>query len=442
MGLAVRRGAFSTRSTRNTWAAPAPATAGALRGPSECVRMPWLTFGMDQWHGGRAGPDATRPRHRALRRRPVDDAPCARGDLPAGCWPHVFAHGVARRTPGRRRSAAILVQPKDIQPPTDHEEPPELFAMRPPRGAGHARDMHKHPVGLMTPAEQREMLVFDKCAQRARLALRKAANDAARTAFLTKLRHPNGVLGAEGPDCAESLVYRDARKAPCHPARPLPNLRHAPPPTHVPLSALASPTSSLNSPLKPHRQPLLLCAPPPHSSHPNFPRILPTPSDRSARSRKRRAPTTPRGGGRTSAGSVTRSSRSRCSSTTRRSATCAEPPTASSRARGRFLAAKAPAIRLTTTRCAPAGRSPRRSVRIKRVLCDAPTGRAARRLQSLINCDSGGRAYDIISNHRKPLRPTIGEAHATRMMHPSNLSLPRGAGTAPRSSAPFPTRTR
>ena len=67
----------------------------------------------------------------------------------------------------------------------------------------------------------------------------------------------------------------------------------------------------------------------------------------------------------------------------------------------------------------------------ERVLCDAPTGRAARRLQSLINCDSGGRAYDIISNHRKPLRLTIGEAHATRMMHPSNLSPPRGAGTAP-----------
>ena len=65
-------------------------------------------------------------------------------------------------------------------------------------------------------------------------------------------------------------------------------------------------------------------------------------------------------------------------------------------------------------------------------------GRAARRLQSLINCDSGGRAYDIISNHRKPLRPTIGEAHATRMMHPSNLSLPRGAGTAPTLVGPVP----
>jgi len=74
----------------------------------------------------------------------------------------------------------------------------------------------------------------------------------------------------------------------------------------------------------------------------------------------------------------------------------------------------------------------------ERVLCDAPTGRAARRLQSLINCDSGGRAYDIISNHRKPLRPTIGEAHATRMMHPSNLSLPRGAGTAPTLVGPVP----
>jgi hypothetical protein len=108
-----------------------------------------------------------------------------------------FSRTVSRDAPpdddGQPR---FWVQPKDIQPPTDHEEPPELFAMRPPRGAGHARDMHKHPVGLMTPAEQREMLVFDKCAQRARLALRKAANDAARTAFLTKLRHPNGVLGA------------------------------------------------------------------------------------------------------------------------------------------------------------------------------------------------------------------------------------------------------
>ena len=70
-----------------------------------------------------------------------------------------FSRTVSRDAPpdddGQPR---FWVQPKDIQPPTDHEEPPELFAMRPPRGAGHARDMHKHPVGLMTPAEQRSML--------------------------------------------------------------------------------------------------------------------------------------------------------------------------------------------------------------------------------------------------------------------------------------------
>ena len=58
---------------------------------------------------------------------------------------------------------------------------------------------------------RREALVFDKCHQRARLALRKAANDACQLTRTMQQRHPNGVIGVEGPNCDDSLIYRDQR---------------------------------------------------------------------------------------------------------------------------------------------------------------------------------------------------------------------------------------
>ena len=67
----------------------------------------------------------------------------------------------------------------------------------PPRGAGPPNAMHAAPTQLLTPMERREALVFDKCHQRARLALRKAANDACQLTRVMQQRFPNGVIGLE-----------------------------------------------------------------------------------------------------------------------------------------------------------------------------------------------------------------------------------------------------
>eukprot|EP00326_Haptolina_ericina_P016856 CAMPEP_0181185628 /NCGR_PEP_ID=MMETSP1096-20121128/9607_1 /TAXON_ID=156174 ORGANISM="Chrysochromulina ericina, Strain CCMP281" /NCGR_SAMPLE_ID=MMETSP1096 /ASSEMBLY_ACC=CAM_ASM_000453 /LENGTH=238 /DNA_ID=CAMNT_0023274481 /DNA_START=30 /DNA_END=743 /DNA_ORIENTATION=+ len=60
----------------------------------------------------------------------------------------------------------------------------------------------------MTPAERREALVFDKCHERARRELRKAANEACQLTLTMQRRYPTGVMGVEGPGCPESTVYR------------------------------------------------------------------------------------------------------------------------------------------------------------------------------------------------------------------------------------------
>jgi len=88
---------------------------------------------------------------------------------------------------------------------------PEIFSMSAPRGAGPASQMHVPPKQLLTPAERREALVFDKCHQRARLALRKAANDACNLTRVMQQRYPNGVIGLEGPGCPESVIYAQDR---------------------------------------------------------------------------------------------------------------------------------------------------------------------------------------------------------------------------------------
>ena len=106
----------------------------------------------------------------------------------------------------------------------------------------------------------------DKCAQRTRLALRKAANDAARTAFLTKLRHPNGVPAPKVRLRRIAGLSRRSQGA-SRPARPFPTsgtrrLLHTPPlPSRLPpppSTRLSSPTVSPSS-----------CVPRLHTPHPN-----------------------------------------------------------------------------------------------------------------------------------------------------------------------------
>jgi hypothetical protein len=73
--------------------------------------------------------------------------------------------------------------------------------------------MHEITDGLMTPAERREALVFNKCRERAELALRKAASEACRQTLTMKRNHPNGVLGVESAACPDTVVYARERAA-------------------------------------------------------------------------------------------------------------------------------------------------------------------------------------------------------------------------------------
>lgn len=124
-----------------------------------------------------------------------------------------FATTVSRDAPpGKDGLARYWVQPKDtggLFPGTDE---PELFSMDAPRGAGPPTQMHAAPSQLLTPAERREVLVFDKCHQRARAALRKAANDACQVTRVMQQRYPNGVIGLEGPGCEGSVIYSSGRQ--------------------------------------------------------------------------------------------------------------------------------------------------------------------------------------------------------------------------------------
>ena len=292
MGLAVRRGAFSTRSTRNTWAAPrlpqparceARLSAHALQltfgltngtvvelGPTPPVPVTELSGGapstMLPVHAATFQPDAGRTFSRTVSR----DAPrTTTVSRDSGC---------SRKTFSRRRIT---------------RSPPELFAMRPPRGAGHARDMHKHPVGLMTPAEQREMLVFT----RARSAL---ASHCARRPMTPPGRHSSRSCATRTACSAPkvptapnrwfiaTLARRPATRPVPFPTSGTRRLLHTfpfrPRVSHLLPRCLSSPTVSPSS-----------CVPRLHTPHiPLLTHPPYAPSDRSARSRKRRAPTTAR----------------------------------------------------------------------------------------------------------------------------------------------------
>jgi len=116
-----------------------------------------------------------------------------------------FATTRSRDAPdGPNGEKRYYVQAKDV----GRGMSPEMFLMSAPRGAAsHTATMHEKTGGLMTPAERREALVFEKCRDRAQRALRKATSDACRLTLTMKRNHPRGVLGVESADCADSLVY-------------------------------------------------------------------------------------------------------------------------------------------------------------------------------------------------------------------------------------------
>jgi len=116
--------------------------------------------------------------------------------------------------PGTDGQPRFWVQPKDtVGLFPDGNDVPAPFVMNAPRGAGAARDIHMAPSQLLTPAERREALVFDKCQQRARKTLLKATQEACNLTYTMQQRFPHGVMGLEGPNCPESLIYRNQRLA-------------------------------------------------------------------------------------------------------------------------------------------------------------------------------------------------------------------------------------
>jgi len=120
-----------------------------------------------------------------------------------------FQRGVNRDAPpGPDGTAQFWVQPKDSSGVFPSLDPPDIFSMAAPRGTGGPSTMHEAPQHLMMPAERREALVFDKCHGRARAELRKAANDACQLTSVMQQRYPTGVIGVEGPNCPDSIIYR------------------------------------------------------------------------------------------------------------------------------------------------------------------------------------------------------------------------------------------
>lgn len=123
-----------------------------------------------------------------------------------------FATTVSRDAPPDPSGGhQFWVQPKDTGGLFPGGDEPDIFAMKAPRGAGPPNAMHAAPTQLLTPMERREALVFDKCHQRARLALRKAANDACQLTRVMQQRFPHGVIGLEGPGSKESVIYERER---------------------------------------------------------------------------------------------------------------------------------------------------------------------------------------------------------------------------------------
>jgi len=125
-----------------------------------------------------------------------------------------FAKTVDRNAPpGPNGEAQYWVQPKDLGGLFPGGGPPPApFPLEAPRGAGAPARMHEAPKELLTPAERREALVFEKCHNRARLALRKATTEACQLTTAMQQRHPHGVIGVEGPGCADSLIYAEKRE--------------------------------------------------------------------------------------------------------------------------------------------------------------------------------------------------------------------------------------
>jgi hypothetical protein len=123
-----------------------------------------------------------------------------------------FATTVSRDAPpAADGSSRYWVQPKDTGGIFPGTAEPEIFSMARPRGGAPPTQLHAPPTQLLTPAERREALAFEKCEHRARHALRKAANDACQLTRVMQQRFPNGVLGLEGPGCADSVIYESDR---------------------------------------------------------------------------------------------------------------------------------------------------------------------------------------------------------------------------------------
>lgn len=62
---------------------------------------------------------------------------------------------------------------------------------------------------LLTPAERRELLQYEKRARAGAALAKKAAGDERRLVQLMRARHPQGVLGVDGAANPDSQVYRD-----------------------------------------------------------------------------------------------------------------------------------------------------------------------------------------------------------------------------------------
>lgn len=127
-------------------------------------------------------------------------------ELPLG---QSFATTVSREAPaGPNGEKQYYVLPKE-----GRGGEAKMFAMAAPRGAGSRSSMHEIADGLMTPAERREALVFNKCRERAERALRQAASEACRQTLIMKRNHPHGVLGVESAACPDTVIYARERAA-------------------------------------------------------------------------------------------------------------------------------------------------------------------------------------------------------------------------------------
>jgi len=64
-------------------------------------------------------------------------------------------------------------------------------------------------VGLLTPAERREIMEFEKFNLQAKRTRHKADLDNKRRVQIMKCRHPEGCVGVDGPGAGDTEVYKD-----------------------------------------------------------------------------------------------------------------------------------------------------------------------------------------------------------------------------------------